>query len=89
MSENDKIVRELKAKLAALKPKIRELKRVEKLVARFKYNRQVAIRLRDGDSVAAKIMLARRAGLASAEAQRELGWPNLQQAWAARRAIQL
>jgi hypothetical protein len=80
-----KTIHQLKAKLAAIKAKVRDLKRDEKLVTRFQCNRQLSMRLKDGDTIAAKIMLARRAGKKSAEVQRELGWPNLERAWAARR----
>jgi len=80
-----KTIRELKSKLAKIKAKVRELKRNEKVVASVQRRREIATRLRDGDSIAAKIMLAKRAGRRSAELQRELGWPNLQRAWKARR----
>ncbi len=55
----DKNIRELKSKLAEIKSKVRALKRTEERVARFERNRELAVRLRDGDSILAKIMLAK------------------------------
>jgi hypothetical protein len=75
----------LRLQLKELRREVRALNRFEKALRRREAQRRLAVGLREGYSEAGKRMLAKRAAKASARGQKELGWPNLRRAWAARR----
>jgi len=75
---------EAKKKLSALRSELNSIKREITALKRRETNRELALALRNGDPVAAKVMLAKRAGKVSSKRQQELDWPNLRKAWKVR-----